>query len=90
MGSKSKGVQAEKEREPTEIWGCKGGANAKKDCRYEGKMIGKLNACIRQNSISVGVSTHAPMSNGIGTQLQFCAAVSSSNLFQLLPLVNTN
>lgn len=52
MGSKSKSVQAEKEREPTEIWGCKGDADAKKGCKCEGKMIGKLNACIRPNSIS--------------------------------------
>lgn len=52
MGSKSEDMQAVKEREPTEIWGCKGGANAKKGCKCEGKMIGRLNACIRQNSIS--------------------------------------
>lgn len=52
MGSKAKGMQAEKKREPAEIWGYKGGANAKKGCKCEGKMIGRLNACIRQNSIS--------------------------------------
>jgi len=52
MRSKSKVMQAEKEREPIEIWGCKGDANAKKGCKCEGKMIGRLNAYIRQNSIS--------------------------------------